>query len=166
MAGLKRLKSDHRADTKGKALSGLPHVVQDAPAYLALPLLERAVLAEVLRLFSGYNNGQIAITYERIGERLKGSNACRLNNGRIARAIARLVEHGFLAEPTLGSWLQRRARTYRITFISSGKAPNYRQATNDYHGWARRRKNDCNAASPKGVGTGDYPQPKLPTSGI
>lgn len=131
----KRAKSDHRADTRGGALSGLPHVVQDSPAYLALTAFERAVLGEVLRLFNGYNNGEIAITYERIGNRLKGPNQCRLNNSRIARAIARLTDHGLLGEPTPGSWLQRRARTYRITFISSGKFPRFQPATNDYRLW-------------------------------
>ena len=165
MAKLKRVKADHRADTRGKALSGLPHVVQDASAYLSLPLLERAVLAEVLRLFHGYNNGQIAITYERIGERLKGANKCRLNNGRIARAIARLIEHGLLAEPTLGSWLQRRARTYRITFISSGKGLSYKSATNDYLDWSPRQKSERNAALPDTVFNGDGALPAPLNSG-
>ena len=119
----KRKQADHRADTRGGALSGLPHAVADSSAYLDLSVFERAVFSEVLRRFNGFNNGAIAVSYEQIGERIKGRNQCRPNNGRIARAMVSLMEHGFIAEPTLESWTERRAREYRITFIASGSDP-------------------------------------------
>ena len=149
-------RADHRADTRGKPLSGLPHVVADSEAYLALTVFERAVLGEILRKFNGYNNGLIAVSYEQIGDRLKGRNTSRPNNGRIGRAVAKLVEHGLLAEPTPGSWLERRAREYRFTFISSGKVPPFRSATNEYLSWRAKDKYDDDVASPTTRLTGDH----------
>jgi hypothetical protein len=122
---------------------------------------ERAVLHEILRRFNGYNNGEIGISYEEIGERLRGANKCPLNNGRIARAIVRLMHHGLIGEPCPESWFQRRARTYRLTFISSGKAPPYRSATNDYLRWTPAgAKIDGNAASPEMPPTGNAGSPE------
>ena len=135
MSRFKKQRADHRADTRGGPLSGFPHVVADSLAYLSLGPFERAVLAEILRRFNGYNNGQIAITYEEIGNRLKGRNAGRPNNARVARAVARLVGHGLLAEPQPASWVERRSREYRLTFISSGKGPLIQAATNEYLSW-------------------------------
>lgn len=151
-----RKQADHRAETRGKGLSGLPHIVADSAAYLSLTTFERAVFGEILRRFNGYNNGKIGITYEQIGDRLKGRNRSRPNNGRIARSMARLIDHGLIAEPTPESWLQRRAREYRLTFISSGKAPPYRPATNEYLQWKPpTEKNDGNAVSPRNTQSGD-----------
>jgi hypothetical protein len=162
----KRQQADHRADTRGKPLSGLPHVVVDSAAYLALTAFERAVLCEILRRFNGYNNGMIAITYEQLGDRLKGPNTCRPNNARIARAIAKLVDHGLLAEPTPASWLERRAREYRLTFISSGKCPPFRSATNEYLSWcALKGKTTGDVASPRTPSTGDTRSPTHGASG-
>ncbi len=152
----KRKQADHRAETRGQGLSGLPHVVADSDSYLHLTPFERAVHAEILKRFNGYNNGTIAITYEEIGERLKGRNAWPPNNARIARAVVTLMEHGLIAEPTLQSWLQRRARTYRLTYISSGKSPPFRSATNEYREWKPPlAKFDGDAPSPRKPFVGD-----------
>ena len=157
-----KARADHRADTRGGALSGLPHIVSDSPAYLSLSPFERAVLMEILRLFRGFNNGDIAITYQRIGERLRGTNASPPNNGRIARAIAILVDRGLIAEPTPASWLERRARRYRLTFITSGKSPPFKSATNDYLRWKPDRgKNDGYASSPQTPQSGDARSPAV-----
>lgn len=161
----KRYQADHRADTRGQAISGLPHAVADAPAYLSLSTFDRAVFAEIVRRFNGFNNGDIAITYEEIGARLKGPNRCAPNNARIAVAVANLVMHGLIDEPSPQSWVQRRARRYRLTFISSGKAPPYRQATNDYLRFTPQiAKNDGDAPSPRKPTTGDAGSPKAPTA--
>ncbi len=124
------------------------------------------MLFEILRRFNGYNNGDIAITYEELGERLKGSNACRLNNGRIALAVAKLWEHGMIDEPIEQSWAQRRARRYRLTFITSGKAPPYRQATNEYLKWTpTEAKKDGDVSSPRPPQSGDGASPKVKRTG-
>jgi len=166
MGNRKRPTADHRADTRGAALSGLPHVVADSAAYLALDAFERAVLAEILRRFNGYNNGRIGVSYEEIGERLKGRNKCRPNNARIASAVVRLIEHGLLGEPEPESWLQRRSREYRLTFISSGKAPPFRSATNEYLRWTpAKAKIDGDAGSPETALRGDARSPEVPGAG-
>lgn len=162
----KHKQADHRAETRGQGLSGLPHVVADSPAYLDLTPFERAVHAEILKRFNGYNNGSIGITFEEIGARLKGPNAGPPNNARIARAIVALMEHGLVAEPTLQSWLQRRARTYRLTYISSGKGPPFKPATNEYCSWEpREAKNDGDAESPRKPQTGDAASPRGNSAG-
>jgi hypothetical protein len=122
---------------------------------------ERAVLAEILRLFNGYNNGDIAITYKRMSERLSGRSATAINNGRIAAAIDQLVSHGLIDEPTTAAWLEKRARRYRLTFISSGKAPPFRSATNDYLRWTpEEEKIGGDDLSPRTPLTGDAPSPR------
>lgn len=162
MASKKRYQADHVADTRGQGWIGLPIAVGDSQAYLALTVFERAVLAEILRRFLGYNNGDIAITYEEIGARLKGrNNKCPPNNTRIAKAIGTLVLHGLLDEPTPQSWVQRRARRYRLTFISSGKAPPFRLATNDYLRWTpTKAKIDGYDTSPRKPQSGDAALPR------
>jgi hypothetical protein len=157
----RRPHADHRADTRAGALSGLPHVVTDSEPYLDLYPFERCVLGEILRRFNGYNNGSIAISYQELGQRLKGPNATPVNNARIARAVARLIDHGFIGEPEPASWLQRRSREYRLTFISSGKAPPFKSATNDYLRWSpNTAKNVGDAASPEAPQSGDARSPE------
>ena len=159
--GSKKKQADHRAETRGLGLSGLPHVVADSPAYLALSPFERAVHAEILKRFNGYNNGAIGISYEEIGARLKGRNGGPPNNSRIAKAVATLMGHGLIGEPTPESWMQRRARTYRLTYISSGKAPPFKTATNEYRSWKpQTAKNDGDAASPRKPRVGDSGSPE------
>lgn len=166
MGSKKRYQSDHRADTKGQPISGLPHVVADSPAHLSLSTFDRAVFAEILRRFNGFNNGDIAITYEEIGARLTGPNRSAPNNARIAAAIGRLVLHGLIDEPLPQSWMQRRARRYRLTFISSGKAPPYRQATNEYLRFTPdRAKIDSDRPSPRKPQSGDARSPGPVASG-
>lgn len=165
MAKAKR-QADHRADCAGGNLSGLPHVVSDSAAYLWCTPFERAVFAEILRRFNGYNNGQIAISYEELSDRLKGANRTAINGRRIADALARLVERGLIAEPEPGDWLQRKAREYRLTFISYGKAAPFRSATNEYRRWTPpEAKNVSDARSPESPHAGDARSPKPLSAG-
>jgi hypothetical protein len=130
-------------------MSALPHVVADSAAYLSLTTFERAVLAEILRRFNGYNNGRIGISYEELGDRLRGPNTSRPNNGRIGRAIGTLFQRGLIGEPTPGSWVERKAREYRLSWVSSGTPPHLRPATNDYLQWQPElQKNHCDISSP------------------
>ena len=119
--------SDHRADLRGKPFIGLPAAVLYSPAYARLSPMARAVLLEILARFCGYNNGDIAVSYRQLAERLSTSNY-----RRISAAIVELVSLGFVDVAAEGNWKPRLARRYRLTFISSGKGPPYRAATNDY----------------------------------
>jgi hypothetical protein len=123
----KRRQSDHRADLRGKPFIGLPAAVLYSAAFTSLSPFARSVLLEILGRFNGYNNGEIAVSYRELAERLSTSNY-----RRIGAAIVELVTHGLLDVQSEGKWKPRLAREYRLTFISSGKAPPFRPATNDY----------------------------------
>lgn len=137
-----RQQADQRADMRSGRFIGLPSVVHEHPAYRALPMWERAVLIELLATFNGYNNGHIVLSYKQLAERLSTTN-----QARIGRAIARLFQHGLIDIGAESVWQQRKAREYRLTFISTGRPPHTRPATNEYLHW----KNDAepvSAASP------------------
>lgn len=127
--------ADCRADTRGGKWAGLPHVVLDSPAYLALGYLARSVLVEIVRRMNGYNNGQIAISQRELAARLNTTNF-----RAISRAIAELMQHGFLVIATEGDWKPRLAREYRLTFVNTMQGHFSKPATNDYLHWTPKPK--------------------------
>jgi hypothetical protein len=153
-------KTDHRADTKGAGFTGLPHVVQDSAAYRHLSLWARAVLSEIIREFNGYNNGEIVLSVTQMCERLGNSN-----RGKAARAIAELMEHGLVDVAADAKWKQRLAREFRLTFITSGKFPHIRQATNEYAKWHPAKKSSGNDALPERPRAGNASLPEAPSAG-
>jgi hypothetical protein len=138
----KKIKADHRADTRGKRWAGIPHAVLDSLAYLHCDLWERAVLVELVRAMNGYNNGSIALSQRQIAERLRSSNF-----KRIGRSIAGLMEKGLIDVETEGQWKERMARQYRLTFVNTGSGGRHRQATNDYRNWAPEVKSGAEPVS-------------------
>lgn len=146
--GKKRLKADHRADTRSGGWGGLPHCVTDSLAYRHLSFCARAVLIEIVREMNGYNNGEIGISQRQLSERLNTSNF-----KRIGRAIAELMEHGFVDVAVEGQWKERQARQYRLTFVNTGKPGSFRPATNDYRDWKtpRRGKSGVEPVSAEGI---------------
>lgn len=144
--GKRRKQADHRANLRGGRFVGLPTVVLESAAYLYLDAFDRAVLVEIMRKFDGYNNGRIAISQRELAERLRNTNF-----RRIGRAIGKLVEHGLVAIDLEGSWEERRAREYRLTFVSSGTAPHGRPSTDEYRWWepaVKSRADDVSATGP------------------
>lgn len=137
----KKWKADHRADTRGDGLIGLPKCVHGSEAYRSLDLYARAVLMEILARFNGYNNGEIGCSYREIGEGL-GSQ----NYARIAQAIADCMARGLLDIGHEAIWKERHSRQYRLTWIMSGKPPFTAKATNEYLEW----KNGAEHASADG----------------
>lgn len=132
MSRKKRHHADNKADLKGGGFVGLPTAVHRSGAYRSLTAFERAVFIEILAAFNGYNNGKIVISHRQIAEALGNSNY-----RKISRSIAVLIEHGLLDIETESVWKQRRAREYRLTFISTGSPPHTRSATNEYLLWRR-----------------------------
>ena len=139
--GGKRLRADHRADTRGLPWAGIPHAVIRSPAYRHLSLWGRAVLVEIVHEMNGYNNGSIGISQRQLGERLSTSNF-----RKIGRAVAELMEHGLIDVAAEGQWKARMARQYRLTFVNTGRPGSYRRATNDYLNW-RPEKSGAETAS-------------------
>lgn len=133
----KKWKADHRADTRGDGLIGLPKCVYTSEAYRSLDLYGRAVLMEILSRFNGYNNGQIGCSYREIAEGLGNKNF-----NRIARAVADCMERGLLDIGHEAVWKERHSRQYRLTWIMSGKPPFTAKATNDYLDWSEKKAAD------------------------
>lgn len=130
MGRRKKYSADHRADTRGDGLIGLPKVVHKSAAFRSLDLYGRAVLMEILCRFNGYNNGNIGCSVREIADGLGNQNF-----RRIAKAIADCMERGLLDIGQESLWKQRHSRQYRLTFISSGNAPFVKAATNEYRDW-------------------------------
>jgi hypothetical protein len=138
--GRKKHSSDQRADTRGGGFIGLPGVVHRSEAYRSLPAFERAVLIEIIAVFNGYNNGELVISQRQLSERLENTNY-----RKIGRAIAVLIERGLLDISTEGVWKQRLARQYRLTFITSGRPPFTKPASNEYLNWKKNDADDVSA---------------------
>lgn len=143
-------KAPCRADTRGSNWAGLPWVVIDSPAYQALSLYARAVLVEIVRRMDGFNNGKIAISQREIAERLGTSNF-----RAIGKAIAELMQHGFLEVSAEGEWAQRKAREYRLTFVSTQKGHLIIPATNDYLHWTPREQSGADDVSANNAKSAD-----------
>lgn len=127
----KRAQPDQRADTCGGAWVGIPHVVLDSAAYRDLGLMARAVLVELVRRFNGYNNGDIAASFDQLSECLSNTN-----RRAISAAIVELFEHGMVEIVAGADRLHHKARRYRLTFVTTGRpGATFRPATNDYRNW-------------------------------
>lgn len=123
-------KAPNVADTRGKPWLGIPHVVLKSEAYRQLPLFSKQILTSIVLRLNGYNNGKIAVSFRELAHDLN-----RKNQTPFANAIAKLVEHGLIAISMEGDWSMRRAREYRLTFVSTGDHNSIKPATNDYLYW-------------------------------
>jgi hypothetical protein len=83
----------------------------------------------------GYNNGKLAVSQRE----LVGSLRC--SPRKVVRALAELMEHGFLDVSAEGKWKERMARQYRLTFVSTKSAA----ATNEYRCWSPAGKSGATA---------------------
>jgi hypothetical protein len=112
--------------------------VLKSAAYRDLSLWARAILVELVGGMNGWNNGHIVMSQRMIAAALGTSNF-----RAIGRAIAELMEHGLIDVTIEGQWKARKAREYRLTFVSTKGA----NATNDYRLWEPTRKSGADGAS-------------------
>lgn len=116
-----------------------PRAVLDSVAWKHLSFRARAVLQVFQDRHNGHNNGNLALGIHEIGKRLGNQN-----HGGNSRAVAELIEHGFLECVSDADRRQSKVREYRITFVSTGKQRHVEKATHDYRDWrlggAKRRK--------------------------
>lgn len=149
--GMKKRKAPHQADTRGGRWLGIPHAVIGSEAFRCLDPLAKLVLLSIVMRFNGRNNGKIAVSYRQIAYDLN-----RQNQNRLSGAIAQLIEHGLVEIATEGKWGPRKAREYRLTFVSSGTDAKPVAATNEYLRWhpikAKPRKS---RATPRVAGCRD-----------
>ncbi|MBB6190566.1 hypothetical protein FHS51_000779 [Sphingobium wenxiniae] len=154
----RKARADCRADTRGGAWAGIPVCVVNSPAYRDLSLWARAILVELVARMNGYNNGHIALSVAEICTALSNSS-----RSRAAKAIAELMEHGFIDVTHEAMWKERKAREYRLTFVTTAYPPF--GATNDYRNWEPRKQNSGNGVLPETPSTGNGVLPDAVSTG-
>lgn len=124
----------HKVDFAGaKEYLILPRAVLESEAYRSLGFRARAALTLLHLRFNGFNNGTIALSARDMARELTKSHAQNLE------ALNELEDRGFIALEKDFPKVQRKAREYRLTFISSGPERDVRPATNDYLSWSREK---------------------------
>ncbi|QDM40359.1 hypothetical protein [Altererythrobacter sp. TH136] len=107
-----------------------PRRVVSSVAWRHTSFRARSILDAFQLAFNGRNNGEIAFAIHDIGKAIGNSN-----HGPNAKAVAELIEKGFLECTSDANRAQSKARTYRITFISTGEPRKNVPATHDYETW-------------------------------
>ena len=157
----KKNQADCRANNRGGRWAGIPICVIESPAYRDLSLWARAILTEIVARMNGYNNGSIAISVTEICTALGNSN-----RGKAAKAIAELMQHGFIDVTTEGDRKERLAREYRLTFVNTAFNGKFVAATEDYRDWLPQgQKSGGNASSPVKGQTGNASLPDRECAG-
>lgn len=111
----------------------------------------RAVLQVFQDRHDGFNNGRIALGIHDIGKALGNQN-----HGANARAVAELIEKGFLECISDADRKQGKVREYRLTFISTGRTKDIAKATHEYQDWRpeagkNRKFGGAKTATQKGI---------------
>lgn len=157
----KKNQADCRANNRGGRWAGIPICVIESPAYRGLGLWARAILTEIVARMNGYNNGSIAISLTEICTALGNSN-----RGKAAKAIAELMQHGFIDVTTEGDRKERLAREYRLTFVNTVSNGKFVAATEDYRNWTPQpQKSGGNASLPVRGKTGNASLPDKECAG-
>jgi hypothetical protein len=108
----------------------IPRAVLDSVAWRHASMRARVVLQVMLFHHDGWNNGKLAISVKQIGKALGNQNHAA--NGQ---ALAELIELGFVECTSGADHGQSKARTYRLTFVSTGEGKRLHLATNEYQSW-------------------------------
>jgi hypothetical protein len=140
-----------------------PRRVLNSVAWRYLSLRARAVLQIFQDAHDGFNNGNIALSIHEISKRMGNQN-----HGANGRAVAELIEKGFLECTSDADRHQAKTREYRLTFVASGSKGKGRElanATHEYHDWrpeaGSRRKFGGAITAPQNSLTGAETAPML-----
>lgn len=107
-----------------------PRRMIDSPAWRSLSNRARTALQIFQAHHDGFNNGRIGLGIKAVGTFMGNQN-----HGANARAIAELIEKGFLECMSDADWSQSKVREYRLTFIPCGSKSTFKSATNEYLDW-------------------------------
>lgn len=118
-----------KPDHKG-SFTMTPRKVTGSLAWRHLSFRARAVLQAFQDRHNGFNNGEIGFGLKEIGSAI-GSKG----HGANAKAVAELIEKGFLEMTSDFDRAASKVRQYRITFIPTGRDRNLKPATNEYLDW-------------------------------
>ena len=113
----------------------MPRRVVSSVAWRHCSFRARCILDAFMLAFNGRNNGEIVFAIHDIGAAL-GNQGHSAN----ARAVAELIEKGFLQQTSDANRAQSKARTYRITFVTTGSPRAIEPATHDYEDWQPVKK--------------------------
>jgi len=111
----------------GKGFGLLPRTLLESETFRSLSFRAQAALIQLQLRFNGFNNGRVAMSSRALAEAL-GSKSPRQK----LAALAELEAHGFIALAKDYPKVQRKAREYRLTYISHGPEGAVQPATNDY----------------------------------
>jgi|TARA_R100000501_G_C2625442_1_gene118888 hypothetical protein len=108
----------------------VPRRTVNSVAWKHLSYRAIAVLQVFQCAHDGFNNGRIRMGIHDIGKALGNQN-----HGANSRAVAELIEKGFLECTSDADRNGSLVREYRITFISTGSQRAIEKATHDYESW-------------------------------
>lgn len=108
----------------------VPRRTVNSVAWRHLSYRAIAVLQVFQCAHDGFNNGRLRMGIHDIGKALGNQN-----HGANGRAVAELIEKGFLECTSDADRNGSLVREYRITFISTGSQRAVEKATHDYEGW-------------------------------
>lgn len=118
-----------KADHRGNFIM-IPRAVMESVAWRHASMRARSILLVLLFHHNGWNNGTLSISVKQIGKALGNQNHAA--NGQ---ALAELMQLGFIECTSGADHGQAKARTYRITFVSTGEGKRVQSATHDYQSW-------------------------------
>jgi hypothetical protein len=135
---------------KGPPFAQLPHWMLDSPAYGSLTPAARAVHVTLIRRYSGFNNGTIALSAR------DAARLCKINKDTAGRSFKELIEEGFIEAVTPGGFSRKdpHATEWRLTHQrcdKTGELPS--------KAFMRRRDEKQNAV-PKQGQLGPKPRPE------
>lgn len=129
----------HQKVDHGGKFSATPHKLIDSVAWRELSGRATKVLMLLQSRHNGFNNGRIAFSIHDLGSALGNQN-----HKANSRAVAELIELGFIECMSDADRRHSKAREYRITYISAGDKKGDSPATNEYLEWRpakpKRRK--------------------------
>ncbi len=111
-------KHDRTGRSKGEGrFAGIPHAVMDSPGYGNTHPPARAVLLELVKRYSGYNNGRIVLSVR------DAAKACRIGSNTAARALSELEACGLIECMAKGAFRlnNRQASEYRLLWRGCDK---------------------------------------------
>lgn len=118
-----------KADHRGNFIM-IPRAVLESVAWRHASMRARSILLVLLFHHNGWNNGTLSISVKQVGKALGNQNHAA--NGQ---ALAELMQLGFIDCTSGADHGQAKARTYRITFVSTGEGKRVQPATHDYQSW-------------------------------
>lgn len=120
----------HQKVDHGGKFSALPHRLINSIAWRQLSGRAVKVLLLLQSRHNGFNNSRIAFAIHDIGRALGNQN-----HKSNSRAVAELIELGFLECMSDANRHHSKAREYRLTYISAGGKKGECAASNEYLEW-------------------------------